>query len=299
MAEADPTEGMTTGQKAGQYAVNLALAAPMKLALALPYPTRVRLIGWITSRIVAPLAGWRGRVRDNLARVWPDLPKSEVERLVREVPDNAGRTLIEIYSGDDVRKRLPDFPLEGPGLEAFEADVAARRPIICVSGHFGNYTMFRAAMAVKYGQMAALYRPLNNVYFNKHYVAAMLDNATPLFPRTRRGLAEMVKFLRQGNMVAMLHDQHFSSGALLEFFGHPAQTALSPAELALKYGASVYPIYNIRQPDGLSFRMIVEDPIPHSDAETMTQAMNDSLEAMIRKHPEQWLWIHRRWKANG
>ncbi|MWB77296.1 lauroyl acyltransferase [Pseudooceanicola sp. 216_PA32_1] len=295
----DPLDSMSTGQKAGQYAVNLLLEVPMRIALALPYPTRVRLIGWVASRLVAPLAGWRGRVRDNLARVWPDMPKAEVERLVREVPDNAGRTLIEIYSGDDVRKRLPDFPLEGPGLAAFEAEVAAGRPIICVSGHFGNYTMFRAAMAVKYGQMAALYRPLNNVYFNRHYVAAMLDNATPLFPRTRRGLAEMVKFLRQGNMVAMLHDQHFSTGATLEFFGHPAQTALSPAELALKYGAAVFPIYNIRQPDGLSFRMVVEEAIPHSDPETMTQAMNDSLEAMIRQYPEQWLWIHRRWKAAG
>jgi len=292
----DPAAGLTTGQKIQQYSVNLVLWGLMRAALALPYATRVRLFGWVTTTLVAPLAGWRRRIRENLALVWPDLPQAEVDRLVRAVPDNAGRTLIEIYSGPDIRRRLDLIQLEGPGLAELEADAAAKKPIICVSGHFGNYTMFRLLMAVRHGSMAALYRPLNNVYFNEHYVAAMLDNATPLFPRNRRGLAEMVKYLRQGNMVAMLHDQHFGHGAELEFFGHPAKTALSPAELALKYGAKVFPIYNVRQKDGLSFRVLVEEPIPATDAETMTQQMNDSLEAAIRRNPAQWLWIHRRWK---
>lgn len=97
-------------------------------------------------------------------------------------------------------------------------------------------------------------------------------------------------------MVGLLVDQFMIRGAPLTFFGKPAPTALSAAELALKYDALLVPIYGIRQPDGLNFEIRVEAPILHSDAETMTQALNDSLEALTRQHMDQWFWIHRRWK---
>jgi KDO2-lipid IV(A) lauroyltransferase len=58
----------------------------------------------------------------------------------------------------------------------------------------------------------------------------------------------------------------------------------------------LFPVYGIRQPDGLSYVIEVEAQVPASDAVTMTQALNDSLEAQVRAHPEQWLWTHRRWK---
>ena len=67
--------------------------------------------------------------------------------------------------------------------------------------------------------------------------------------------------------------------------------------MALKLNAVVIPCYGIRQPDGLTFRLVFEDPIPHGTPEQMGQALNDSLERRIRAHPGQWLWIHRRWKG--
>jgi KDO2-lipid IV(A) lauroyltransferase len=82
----------------------------------------------------------------------------------------------------------------------------------------------------------------------------------------------------------------------MDFFGKPAATALSAAELSLKYNAPLVPAYGIRQPNGLDFEIIVEAPIPPSDAITMTKALNASLEAIVHKYPEQWLWMHRRWK---
>ena len=75
-----------------------------------------------------------------------------------------------------------------------------------------------------------------------------------------------------------------------------ALTALSSAELALRYDALVVPTYGIRRADG-GFDLIVEAPVPHSTAEAMTQALNDSLEAQVMAHMDQWLWTHRRWKA--
>jgi KDO2-lipid IV(A) lauroyltransferase len=69
--------------------------------------------------------------------------------------------------------------------------------------------------------------------------------------------------------------------------------------MALKMKAELIQVYAVRQPDGLTFRILVDAPVPHSDAETMTQALNDALEARVRDHMDQWFWIHRRWKQRG
>ena len=78
--------------------------------------------------------------------------------------------------------------------------------------------------------------------------------------------------------------------------GQPALTMLSAAEFALKYNALLIPCYGIRQPNGVDFKAIVELPIPVGTSVSMTQALNNSLEAMVRAYPAQWFWIHNRWK---
>jgi len=265
--------------------------------LQLPYRWRVPLCGWVMAQIIAPLAGYRRRVRDNLALVLPDLSASEVRRVVRRVPDNVGRTVIEIYSGREFIDRALVQPLTGAGVEALAAAHAAQRPVILVTGHFGNYDASRAALIARGYRVGALYMPMANPYFNAHYVAAISGIGTPLFQRGREGLAAMVRHLRQGGMLGMLVDQHMRHGEELTFFGRPARTALSAAELALKYNALLVPTYAVRQPDGLSFEIIVDPPIPHGTAQDMTQALNDSLEQLVRKHLDQWFWVHRRWKT--
>jgi KDO2-lipid IV(A) lauroyltransferase len=100
-------------------------------------------------------------------------------------------------------------------------------------------------------------------------------------------------------MVGMVIDQHMNKGEVMDFFGKPASTALSAAEMALKYKALLVPIYGIRQPDGLSFDIRIEKPIPHTNAVEMTQKLKDSLEALVRDHMGQWMWTHRRWKVEN
>ncbi|MFY0690979.1 MAG: lysophospholipid acyltransferase family protein [Paracoccaceae bacterium] len=278
------------------FLTNLVLRAIIGLALALPYRLRVPMTGWIVARVVAPLAGYGRRIRENLAHVCPELPEAEVQRLIRAVPDNAGRTLIEIYSGAGFTRRFADAPLTGPGVAALEAAHAESRPVILVTGHIGNYDAPRAALIAKGFRVGALYRPMNNPYFNAHYEAAISKIGTPVFPRGRRGLGALVRYLRDGNMIGMLVDQYILDGADMTFFGQTAPTALSAAEMALKYDALLVPVYGIRQENGIDFEVVCEAPVPHSDPVTMTQALNDSLEALVRKHMGQWFWIHRRWK---
>jgi Kdo2-lipid IVA lauroyltransferase/acyltransferase len=289
----------TDGTQWDHWLQDRAIRALIWVLLRLPYAFRVRLCGWVMAQVVAPIAGYRARVRENLALVIPDLPQAEVARLVRAVPDNVGRTIIEIYSGPEFTTRVAAASPEGPGLAALEEAHRAGRPVILVTGHFGNYDASRAALIARGFRVGALYRPMKNRYFNAHYVAAISRIGTPLFPRGRAGLSDMVRHLKSGGMLGLVIDQHMHHGAALTFFGINAQTALSAAELALKYDALLVPTYAIRQPDGLNFRIVVEAPIPVDTPERMTQALNNSLEVLVRAHMDQWFWIHRRWKGRG
>lgn len=290
MAKRTETENWTKRMR------NTLLRGLIGTLLALPYTWRVPLCGWVMAYVIAPIAGYDKRVRDNLALVLPDLPADEVKRMMRAVPRNVGRTLIEIYSGEEFIARAAAEPLKGEGLAALDQAHAEGRPVILVTGHFGNYDASRAALIARGYRVGALYRPMGEADFNAHYVKAISRIGTPVFPRGRAGLADMVRFLRSGGMLGLLIDQHMGHGAPLSFFGHPAMTALSAAELALKYDAIVVPTYAVRRAGGLDFDIIIEPPIPHGTAEDMTQALNDSLERLVRKHLDQWFWIHRRWK---
>ena len=111
-------------------------------------------------------------------------------------------------------------------------------------------------------------------------------------------LTTLISVVRDADQTdALLFDQHAQRAPTLDFLGHPARTAVSAAELALRYNALLIPFYGIRTADGLDFDCVMEAPIAHSDPMAMTQAMNDSLSARVRANPEQWLWVARRWRA--
>lgn len=281
----------------GNRLQNLVVELLLALIGALPYRWRVPFSGWAMRWLIAPLAGYDRRARANLALIWPDLPQARVRQITRGVCDNMGRTLAELYSPDAFKAIVADAPILGAGLAPVLQAQAEGRGVIFVSGHFGNHDIARAVLAGLGKPVAALYRPQGNPYFDRHFAATIRAVSQPLFARGRRGLGELVTHIRKGGMLGMLIDQHFNSGTALDFLGKPALTSLSAAEMALKYNCLLVPVYGIRHADGLHFDLLVEQPIPHSDPVTMTQALNDSLAAQVRARPEQWFWVHRRWKA--
>lgn len=277
--------------------VNGVFLVIIRMMRLLPYQQRIAAMGWLFAYIVGPVAGWRKRIRDNLAMARPDLSEEEVNALCRAVPRNAGRSLAEIYSGDEFTDRIHEAdPLEGPGLPALEEAFEAGRPVIIACAHFGNYDAMRAALSGRGWPVGALYRPMNNEAFNRHYIPAITAIAEPLFPRGRAGLSSMLRFLKGGGWLALGFDQYDQQAPELQFFDLPSKTVLTPAELAIRYNAVILPVHGIREPDGLSFRVHVGTPVEHSEPAKMMQVLNDDLERLVRKHMEQWFWVHRRWK---
>ncbi|MDT8328553.1 MAG: lysophospholipid acyltransferase family protein [Roseovarius sp.] len=270
--------------------------APIALSKLLPYRWRIPFIGWLTARVIAPLAGYDRRVHDNLAHVLPDLPDAEVRRLMRAVPDNAGRNMAELYSPRDFRARAQSFLLHGPGLDAVHTARATGRPVIFVTGHFGSFNAVRIALIRQGFKLGVFYRPMSNKWFNTRYTAAMAALSLPMFKQGRAGMMQMLRHLDAGGAIAILTDVSAHDGVPLEFFGKPALSPLSAAKLALKFNALLVPTWGIRCQNGLDFEILVEEPVAPSDPATMTQEVNDRLETQVRARMDQWFWIHRRWK---
>ena len=277
-------------------AADTAARAVLRSLGALPYERRVPAAGALLARVIGPAAGWTARARENLAAAFPEMSGAERAALARDVCDNAGRSIAEMYAGDAFIDRLAGVALTGEGVSALLAARDAGRPIVAVSGHFGNHNAARAAMTAHGLDLGSLYKPMRNPLFNAHYEEAMAVMGGQIFPRDRRGMGVMLRHLRKGGMVAILFDLHVGDGLPIPFFGRPAQTTLAPAELANRYDALLVPVYAIRNPDGMTFTIRVGPEAPSGEPAERMQWLTSDLETLVRAHPAQWFWIHRRWK---
>lgn len=279
-----------------EWAVDRAFRGMIRTALALPWERRVAMMGWLMRRVVAPRAGWRNRALANMAYIWPDMPLSERETLADRVAENVGRTIVENYDVPGMLRRMGNEPLQGDGVAALEQARAEGRPVLFVTGHFGNHEAPRAALVARGYQIGGLYRPMSNPYFNAHYAANMHNLSGPVFEQGRRGTTGLVRHVRQGGMAALLFDVYDSHGTPIDFLGKPAPTLTSAAEIANRGDALMIPYFGRRRADGLGLDAVIEAPIPKDDPVEMMREATRRLEARIAEDPEQWFWFHRRWK---
>lgn len=266
--------------------------------MLLPYRARVRLAGWVGRNLMARASRFRRRIRAAVLHLFPELPEAEVARICTRVPENLARAGVEIISGAEFYAQTAESPTEGPGLAALEEARRQGRPALLLTAHFGNSAAALAVLKARGFQVATYYKPMPDPAINRHYIAAVEAYTAPLFPTGREGVGKMVRHLRSGGMLSISYDLDRPHGVMLDFLGKPAPTVLSMAEMALRYDALLVPVYGIRQPDGLTFRVIIEDPIPHGDPVAMTQAINDSLGRRVTQYKDQWLWWHQRWKTS-
>lgn len=259
------------------------------------FGTRSRALGAIFGVVMRWFPPARRRFERELYRVFPDMPRADRARLSRDTGRSMGQTLFEIYHCAEFQTRQDRFSVSGPGLAALEEAHATGKGALIVSGHFGQWEAVRAVLNARGMETGAVYRPQTNPHYQRRLLSGIEAGGRPILETGRIGTKALVRHLRSGGFMAILLDEKYAEGVRLPFLGRPAMTSLAAAQLALKYELPMIPAYGIRRDDRDSFDVVFEQPIPHTDPQTMMQAFNDSLSARILANPEQWYWLLGRW----
>jgi len=258
-------------------------------------------LGGAIARTIGPLLPVTRLARQNLALALPELSPAQARRIIRAMWESFGRTIAEYPHLQDISCLGPRARIELAGTEHLDRAVAAGRPIIFFSGHFGNWEVASLASA-QYGlRMAPVYRAANNPRVD----ALMRDLRRSLgvepLAKGAAGARRIIAAIRDGKTLAMLIDQRMNDGIPVPFFGRDAMTAPALAELALRYDCTLLPA-RVDRLDGARFRLTVFPPLPlprsgdrRADISAIMTEANRVLEAWIRERPERWLWLHRRW----
>jgi KDO2-lipid IV(A) lauroyltransferase len=180
--------------------------------------------------------------------------------------------------------------------------------ILLLTGHFGNFEVSTVAGIGQFPQYRGLLhfvrRPLRTRFLNDFVNRRFQRAGFGVLPK-RGSLDNILDLLARGAIIVYVFDQHAGKGdgVIVDFFGHPAGTFKSVALLAMTTGAPVVPAYSWREPDGRHVLRFEEELplIEHEDVgeaiRRNTRAYNAALERMLLRHPEQWIWMHRRWKV--
>jgi len=242
------------------------------------------------------------RARENLKAAYPEMPRAEMESIIREMFDNLGRTVAEYPHLGKLKVTGPNPRLEIAGKEHAEGAIAAGKGLMFISGHFANWEAMPVTATELGYEGALVYRPPNNPYVDR-YISRMRASAGPKIQISKgaQGTRKIFTTLRRGQAILMLVDQKTEQGVAAPFFGRDAMTTPAPAALALKLGAALLPTSNERL-NGARFRMNIRPQIeftPSGDHEAdivaLTAKINAAVEDCVRARPSQWLWIHRRW----
>jgi Kdo2-lipid IVA lauroyltransferase/acyltransferase len=238
----------------------------------------------------------------NLTTAFPARPAAERRAIARAAFEHFGRLLFELLkfstlSTDEMLARV-----DVDGEERSRAAYAQGKGVLFVTGHFGFWELQALVHALRVEPIAVLARALDNPRLND--LLEKIRSRTGNSVIYRRGtIRRVMRTLESGRGVAVLIDQHIMSrdAIYVDFFSRPAATTSAVAALALRTGAPVVPVFALPLPGG-RYRLIYEHPVepPPTDApdaiREFTQRCTDVLEMYVRRSPELWLWMHRRWR---
>ncbi len=238
----------------------------------------------------------------NLAQCFPARSEAERTSIARRMFQHFGVLLLELLQFSSLSPEAMRARVDVDGEERVRAAYAKGKGVLFFTGHFGFWELHAMVHALLFQPIGVLARPLDNP--GLHTLLEDMRQRTGNSVIYREGAVRRVlKTLAQGQGVAMLIDQHMHSpdAIWVRFFQRPAATTSTLAALALRTGAPVVPVFTLPLPGG-RFRMIYEHAVEPPDPDTrdavreFTQRCTDVLEMYVRRQPELWLWMHRRWR---
>jgi KDO2-lipid IV(A) lauroyltransferase len=260
-------------------------------------------------RKVGPLLPEHRIGRDNLRAAFPEKSDAEIKKILAGVWDNLGRIAVEFA-------HLDEFHLEGVGppgsdgltytpetADRYERMIKSKMPTLAFSAHLANWEVSAVGAKLLGVNSAALYRRPNIRAISDAVYKLRTPLIGQLIPTGLDAPVRLARLLQSGVHVGMMTDQHFTKGVEVAFFGRPCKANPLIALLARQTECAIRGTRVVRLPDGNSFLCEITDPIePPRDADgridikgTM-QAITAVIEGWVREHPEQWLWLHRRWR---
>jgi KDO2-lipid IV(A) lauroyltransferase len=241
----------------------------------------------------------------NLRMAFPESTASERKRILRGCFQNLGRLLVEFAHFPDLNKDNISQYVVHDGLENYVEGLRRGRGVIFMTAHFGAWEMSSFAHALYGYPLKFVVRPIDNPKVEQLISGyRTLSGNIPI--QRRLAAREILKALRQNEAVGILFDQNTtrSEGVFADFFGIPAATTPSIALFATRAGAAVIPGFLIWDETIKKHRLRLDPPVElietgdlSHDVLENTKRFNKILETYVRKYPDQWLWIHRRWKT--
>jgi Kdo2-lipid IVA lauroyltransferase/acyltransferase len=266
----------------------------------------VRGAGTVLGLAFYTLDGAHRRIAQrNLETAFPSRSGKERRAIARAAFAHFGRLLFELLQFSTLSPQQMLARVEFEGEERARLAYAQGKGVLFVTGHFGYWELHAMAHALRLEPIGVLARALDNPYLNQLLEDLRQGTGNTVIYR-RRTIRRVMRTLQAGHGVAVLIDQHIMSrdAIYVDFFERPAATTSAVAALALRTGAPVVPVFALPVGPG-RYRFIYEHHVeaPRSDSpdavREFTQRCTDVLEMYVRRHPELWLWMHRRWRDDG
>ena len=277
----------------------------LRLARLLPTGAALNIGGWLT-RNLGPLLPEHRVARTNLAAAFPEMSERQRKDILTGAWDNLGRTGVEYVFLDRIFDFDPKAPEAGhfevEGFDHFRTIRDSGKPAILFSAHLANWEILAVCAAAFDLDMTALFRPPNNAFVAERLDRVRRQTMGDLVPSMTGAAIALSAALERGGRVGLLIDQFYHRGPGLTFFGRKARTNPTLGVLARRFDCPVYGARTIRLAGG-RFRLELQGPydLPRDengaiDINGTMQMVTSIVEGWVREHPDQWLWMHRRWR---
>ncbi|MGB1240444.1 MAG: lysophospholipid acyltransferase family protein [Candidatus Pelagibacter sp.] len=256
-------------------------------------------LGFFIGRFLGPIFRSKKIIIQNLKKA--NIKHSESPSLIASnVLGNYGRIFAEYVYLKKFRNNELKKYISIDGLEHLENIKKNNKRAVFISGHFSNFELMAMEIEKAGIDLAAIYRPLNNVFLNKTMEQIRKEYICKnQIKKGRAGSREIIKKLIEGKSIALMIDQRVREGEKVKFFNNLATTTTIPAQLVKKYNCELIPIYIERKKSNY-FKIYISKPIKVGKTKSIqqiTEFLNQVLEKMILKNVDQWIWTHDRWKS--
>ncbi|MBO41695.1 MAG: lipid A biosynthesis acyltransferase [Pelagibacteraceae bacterium] len=249
--------------------------------------------------LLGPFFRSKEKIILNIKKALPDIGEKNIDIISKKMWKNYGRILSEYIYIKKFRNSKNKKTISVEGQEILDEIKNTKEPVVFISGHFNNFELMAMQIEKSGINLAAIYRPLNNIFLNKIMERLRIKYiCKKQIKKGRSGTRDLVESFKKKYSIALMIDQRVSEGIKCSLFGQPALTTTIPAQLFKKFGCKIVPVY-IERINDIFFKITVSKPIIYSketSIEEITLDLNKWLERKILNNPTQWIWSHDRWK---